>query len=202
MLPQVKKKTIYNKILEVAQRDIAVLGYDKVSMRKIAAKCNISVSNLYNYFSNKEALLDSLVGEFYYQVLNIEQAYIPMPSSFNVIDFNEYLISITKQLIKFMNSNQDILRILLSKVAGSKYEDFRDRFIDNYCSYELRSVSQIKAKYEINYLLSETLIKNLCYMYANLCEIYLLEKKQIEWIHEKMDELNCFVIGGLKDYMK
>ena len=39
-------------------------------------------------------------------------------------------------------------------------------------------------------------------MYANLCEIYLLEKKQIEWIHEKMDELNCFVIGGLKDYMK
>ncbi len=201
-MPQVKKKAIYNKILEVAQRDIAVLGYDKVSMRKIAAKCNISVSNLYNYFSNKEALLDSLVGEFYYQVLNIEKADISMPSSFNVIDFNEYLISITKQLIEFMNSNQDILRILLSKVKGSKYEDFRDRLIDNYCLYELKSVSQITAKYEITYLPSETLIKNLYYMYANLCETYLLEKKEIEWIHEKMDELNRFVIGGLRDYIK
>lgn len=200
-MPQVKKKAIYNKILEVAQKNIETLGYDKVSMRKIAAECNISVSNLYNYFTNKEALLDSLVGEFYYQVLNIEAADLSMPASSNVLDFNQYLISMTKQLIKFMNRNQDILRILLSKVKGSKYENFRERLIDNYCSYELRSVAQITEKYQTLYLPSEVLLKNLCYMYINLCEIYLLEEKQLEWIDEKMDELNRFVIGGLRDYL-
>lgn len=193
-----KKKSIYNKILEVTQRNIEILGYDKVSMRKIAAECNISVSNLYNYFSSKEALLDSLVGEFYHQVLNFEAADLLMPTSLDLMDFNQYLNMITKKLIKFLNRNQDMLRILLSKVKGSKYENFRECFIDNYCSYELRSVAQITAKYPTSQLPSQSLIKNLCYMYFNLCGIYLLEKKQIEWIDEKMDELNRFVIGGLR----
>lgn len=201
-LAQIKKTAIHNKILEVAKKDIAQNGYDKMSMRKIATECDISVSNLYNYFANKEAILDSLVGEFYYQVLNIEDIDISLPTAFNAVDFKQYLTSITNQLIHFMNTNKDILRILLAKVKGSKYEDFKERLINNYSAYELSSVDLLTAAHEITELPSEDLIKNLCHMYVRLCEIYLLENKQVEWIYEKMDELNCFMVGGLKNYMK
>lgn len=201
-LAQIKKTAIHNKILEVAKKDIAQNGYDKMSMRKIATECDISVSNLYNYFANKEAILDSLVGEFYYQVLNIEDIDISLPTAFNAVDFKQYLTSITNQLIHFMNTNKDILRILLAKVKGSKYEDFKERLINNYYAYELSSVDLLTAAHEITELPSEDLIKNLCHMYVRLCEIYLLENKQVEWIYEKMDELNCFMVGGLKNYMK
>ncbi|WP_456273303.1 TetR/AcrR family transcriptional regulator [Bacillus sp. AK031] len=198
---QVKKKAIYTKILDVARREIALSGFDKMSMRKIAIECNISVSNLYNYFTNKEALLDELVGEFYYQILNIEDADIPMPTSLNKSDFHVYITSITTKLIHFMDRHQDSLRILLSKVKGSKYDGFKEHLINNYLSYELNSVNQVTSEYKIK-LPSATLIKNLCFMYMNLCETYLLEEKPMEWIDERMEELNHFVVSGLSDYME
>lgn len=194
---QVKKEAIRQKILSVAREEIAVLGYEKMSMRKVAASCNISVGNLYNYFSNKEAILDSIVGDFYYTIMHLEQANIPMPSSISSTGFKQYLTTLKNDLVNFINKNNDMLRMLLMNVKGSKYENFKDNFIKNYYDFELKSLTLLVNTSSFINVPSEALIKNICHMYLNLCETYLVEKKSTQWIDEKIDELNTFVLRGL-----
>ena len=194
---QVKKKSIKQKILSVAREQITVSGYETMSMRKIAAACNVSVGNLYNYFPNKEAILDAIVGDFYHTVMNLEQANIAMPSSLSPTGFEQYLTTFKNDLTEFINKNSDILRILLVNVKGSKYENFKKDFIANFYDFELKSLALLVSKNSLINLPSETLIKNICHMYLNLCETYLVEKKSTQWIDEMIDELNTFILRGL-----
>ena len=174
---QIKKEVIRQKILSVAREEITALGYEKMSMRKIAASCNISVGNLYTYFPNKEAILDSIVGDFYYTIMSLEHANIAMPSSINYSGFKQYLATLKNDLVDFVNKNNDMLRMLLMNIKGSKYENFKDNFIKKYYDFELKSLALLVNTSSLNNLPSETLIKNICHMYLNLCEIYLVEKK-------------------------
>ena len=47
---QIKKDEIKNEILKVARAEFHKNGFANASMRKIARKAGISVSNIYNYF--------------------------------------------------------------------------------------------------------------------------------------------------------
>lgn len=166
-------------------------------MRKIAASCNISVGNLYNYFFNKGAILDSIVGDFYYTIMHLEHANIAMPSSINPTRLKQYLTTLKNDLFDSINKNNDILCMFLMNVKGSKYENFKDNFIKNYYDFEFKSLVLLVNTSNLINVPSESLIKNICHMYLNLCEIYLAEKKSTQWIDEKIDELNIFILRGL-----
>ena len=53
------------KILKAALRIFAEQGYDKVSMRKIAAAIDYSPTTIYRFFQNKEDLLRTMAAETY-----------------------------------------------------------------------------------------------------------------------------------------
>lgn len=48
-------------ILEAAARVFAQKGYDRATTREIAAEADVSEGTIYNYFRNKQALVDALV---------------------------------------------------------------------------------------------------------------------------------------------
>lgn len=57
------------RILSNSAKVIAELGYDRASIRKIAAKMNMSISALYYYFSSKEELLYSIQHHSFYNLV-------------------------------------------------------------------------------------------------------------------------------------
>lgn len=56
-------KDIEGKLLSIAKDIILQEGYDKLSMRRVAAECGIAVGTIYNYFPNKEVMLAGIMVE-------------------------------------------------------------------------------------------------------------------------------------------
>ncbi len=57
------KEEIRQEILLAAENEFYKRGYRDASMRTIARKANTTLGNIYNYFENKEALLDAVIGD-------------------------------------------------------------------------------------------------------------------------------------------
>ena len=66
------RKTSRDKILSVALELFAENGYRGASVAKIAEKANISKGLMYNYFKNKEELLEAVVMEGFNKIAAIE----------------------------------------------------------------------------------------------------------------------------------
>ena len=51
---QYLKEDIQEKILHIAEEVFSEKGYKDASMREIASRTGITVSNIYHYFTNKD----------------------------------------------------------------------------------------------------------------------------------------------------
>ena len=202
-MAQVKKEHIRHKILEVTRNELLAHGYEKMSMRKIASQTSISVSNLYNYFRTKEAIVEELISDCYNQILHVENWDVPMPELTDPDKFLSYLQDITTYVSEWVEENRVNLTILLTKVKGSRFEDFRNRFIANYVVFELHSVDEITKAIKNPFARtpSEELIGQMILMYFHVIEVYLGENKNREWLESRLDELNLFVAGGIGRFL-
>ena len=55
-MAQVLKDSLRKAILDAAKEEFLEYGFKDASMRRIAAKANMTVGNLYRYFKNKESI--------------------------------------------------------------------------------------------------------------------------------------------------
>ena len=60
---------VENKILEAAKKQIFEEGIIDFSLRTIAKECDIAVSTIYNYFKNKEKLIETIIFEDWFAAL-------------------------------------------------------------------------------------------------------------------------------------
>ena len=66
------RKTSKDKILTVALELFAQNGYQGTSIAQIAKKAKISKGLMYNYFKNKEKLLDEIIQEGFNSLAELE----------------------------------------------------------------------------------------------------------------------------------
>lgn len=203
-MAQVKKESIRRDIINQSFNMIKTNGYERTTMRQIAGACHISASNLYNYFHNKEAILDELVGAVYKEAMAMSKINRNKPVSLNQDDYLDYLVSATASLQSYITKHKEVLYILFFQTQGSKYESFCDEMIERYYEYEMWSVPRAFAGSRVPSLRgpSSTMIKNLCGMYIELTKAYLSEHKSEEWLTRNVEELNLFVISGLGIYLR
>ncbi|NDV56415.1 TetR/AcrR family transcriptional regulator [Parabacteroides sp. 52] len=55
------KDEIFESILSVARQEFISKGYKNTSMRDIAQKANVGLSNIYNYFKNKDEIYRAIL---------------------------------------------------------------------------------------------------------------------------------------------
>lgn len=128
---QVQKEEKREKILEVAKEEFMKHGYMDSSLRTIAKKSDMSVSNLYSYFANKNELFKVIVA--------------PTVHKFNLIlkRIENYSKSTNKSLlckppankametmVEVIDRNRFYLTLLLFKSQGSEMEDFAENVIE------------------------------------------------------------------------
>ena len=124
---QIQKTDIRKVILEVSKREFIEHGFKDASMRTIAKKSGVSLSNIYNYFKNKD--------EIFTHILSVP---VSLLNKVNNIFDDEYFLDIEnirnekiKQLkftysTKFICNYRDELNLLLFKAHGSSLQNFKD----------------------------------------------------------------------------
>ena len=66
------REEILEHALDIAMRE----GIDKVSIRKLAAECQIAIGSMYNYYPNKQTLMTDVSENFWSIILlNQEELY-------------------------------------------------------------------------------------------------------------------------------
>ena len=132
---QIKKEEIRDDILGVAETEFLKRGYKNASMRTIATKSHTTLGNLYNYFENKEAILDAVIGDTpdkIYQIL-MEHETTPYPvnnsKQYMEDNFNDLVDTYMPKLFPMDILLSNSLMILMEGCEGTKYEPYRDNFI-------------------------------------------------------------------------
>lgn len=132
---QVKKDEIREEILRVAVNEFLKRGFKNSSMRTIATKSNTTLGNLYNYFKNKEAILEAVIGdtpEKIFQILNEHETAIlanDITKEQMEENFNELVeIYMPKFFpIDILLSNSFL--ILMEGCEGTNYAHYREIFL-------------------------------------------------------------------------
>ncbi len=113
---QVRGKEKVDLILNAAKELIGERGNDAVSMREIAKECGIAPSSIYQYFPDKNAILEAIMAEYYGKFSEI------MDSGFsNMVDFPSYAKAVDKGLDQFykMFKDEPLLATIWSSVQAN-----------------------------------------------------------------------------------
>ncbi|MCD4794138.1 MAG: TetR/AcrR family transcriptional regulator [Bacteroidales bacterium] len=196
---QVKKDKIKNKITEIAKAEFQEKGFANASMRKIAKKVGISVSNIYNYFRGKDEIFKEIVSPTILLSDQLIERYFFNDNLDNCS--NNFTIENswqkTKVLFIFLDKHRSNLELLLFKSQCSEYENTKDKYIDLFTELYLKNLTLLKTfNNELNSNVSDWFIHNIVSFYFNIInEIIMhdLSKKEME---QYAEEINTFLFHG------
>ncbi|MBQ4254014.1 MAG: TetR/AcrR family transcriptional regulator [Erysipelotrichaceae bacterium] len=121
-MAQTLKPDLREKIIDAGKREFISYGYRDSSMRRIAESCGISVGNLYNYFSGKQQLLDTItigalngIDSLLLQLSNSRLSLRRQTSSGSIraVELKQILEVFSHQLAELFVKDRDAMLILL-----------------------------------------------------------------------------------------
>jgi AcrR family transcriptional regulator len=120
---QVLKAQVRNRILNAAKKEFLRAGYSQASMRFMAEQSDITVGNIYRYFSSKQALFDEVVHE-----VNLKLREMLLAVNFEgdsalthemYMNFKRHFVG---EMVKVIAEHRDEILILINGAAGTAYE--------------------------------------------------------------------------------
>ena len=201
---QVLKKDIKEKILIMAKQELLRSDFCTLNLRELSRKSDVSLSNIYNYFDNKNAILiavlENLLQKFKEIDKKIEKT-LNTEKKLLYINFDKSKTYATK-VIDFIIDNKEDLDILCNKTKGSSLENFIDNWAKNYAQMEYKSL-KLKAKHNkdlLKYLPSEFFITNLCVFFFGCCKNLVAENLEIKELKNRLEEIFAFIYQGWDYY--
>lgn len=126
---QILKKEKQEIIVLAAKEEFRSKNYKVASMRSIANKCGISVSNLYNYFPNKMELYTFIVNPVKIYFNGIFKQFIEFESKYGFSDAKFIDFVVEKFSLMLTIYGQEFI-ILMESGQGTQYSDFKEVVID------------------------------------------------------------------------
>ena len=128
-----KKSTTYTEILKNAKKEFLQNGFEKASMRSIAAMTGITAGALYKHFPSKAAIFEALVQPLIGQTLNIGSDFskiaIHLYETKDFLSTKEAIRISLQNLCTLVYNHFDDFRLLFNRSAGTKYENIRHEFV-------------------------------------------------------------------------
>ncbi len=201
---QTKKTNIQDTILKVARKSFLEHGYRKTSMRVIAKEANVTLSNIYNYFKNKDEILEVILQPLFYEMEQMfnhhNDPYYATTQWFEIEDVSKFdeFIDHVNFIIKYKKE----LDLLLHKCSGSKYENIKDYFIDRYTESSRSFLRLMKDKYpQVNKDISDFFLHTLAAWWIQIVSEIISHNLNEEEILLFLKEYMIFGIGGWKRLM-
>ncbi len=129
------------KIKNVAIKLFSEKGYHNVSTNEIAKNASISIGTLYNYFSDKKAIYDELVGDLYTQILSQITPEVLSPSDSPIVLIERYVNLIMEGHTYMTNFQREITALSYQNAEFRKLDD-------NYRAIATEKILLLLQKYE------------------------------------------------------
>lgn len=160
---QILKDEISKHILEVAEDLFYKVGFEDTTTRNIATNVGISVSNLYLYYENKEAIFAAVIDPFYEFISLKLQEFLELKSSKE--DINNTLNSLSRLLI--MKDRRKFI-ILIDGSKGTKYENSMNMTIKIISEHISSLLSDAMIDKElVSYVLAKNMINGIVELAKN-----------------------------------
>jgi len=184
---QILKDEIRKKIIQIATQLFYDYGFEKTSTRQIALELNMSVSNLYKYFKNKEEIFDEIINVYY---SNYSSGFSKFISHENKDSFDEESIQfLAKAIFESIKHNQIKFVLLMDKSKGTKYALFKEEMIDNLEKHISKGIHESnKDEYII-----KIFVRNFFYGIVEIAKHY----KNDDWALKNINLLVQYHMNGI-----
>lgn len=197
---RILKDNKHKAILYAARNEFIRKGFKDASMRNIARGANVGLSNIYNYFKNKDEIFVAVVKPAKDDLYSfIKQQHTEKNIDFNLISAFGYQDEMIENYIYLIDIYKEELRLLLFHSEGSSLRDFREAFIDYITRVNIDHMNIVKKHYPHARYMSDFFIRTLSsWMVASLGEI-VTHKLGRHKIREFFKECFQFEIAGWRE---
>jgi len=166
-MTQYQKDHIRDSILKIAKEEFMSNGFNKTSMRTIAKKSSVSLSNIYNYFRNKDELLIAVMKPILDLITIGKKQMEEHEKCHHRTDLeghHEFILP----AVDFVIENKEMLKLLAFKCNGSSLEKFREGLIEWYKGKANRIVEFNGNHHDlVNYDVADIVIKSIATFWIN-----------------------------------
>ncbi len=202
---QKKKEDIYKSILIVAKKEFLTRGYKNTTMRIIAKQSDVGLSNIYNYFENKDSIFVKVLSPLL-EVINtiFDDHNKDECLTLEALESEKIQTQSIKMMVDLVENYRVELKILLFHSYGSSLGNFRDEYAKRYTEVTLEYIEKMKIKHpEINTNISPFLIHTLgSWMLTIIGEIISHNELSHQKIEKFMADFVLFGSAGWKELFK
>lgn len=127
---QVKKDSVKEEILISAGILFHKKGYTGTSMRSIATNSNIGLSNIYNYFSNKDDIFKAIIEPSITKLIKLHnKLHNPKTNNSEILNSDDYFKKIITKYTTLIITNRKNYELLFFESQGTSFEKFKEEFI-------------------------------------------------------------------------
>lgn len=199
---QYLKEDIQEKILHEAEEVFYEKGYKDTSMREIASRSGITVSNIYHYFTNKDEMFHIILKPVLNDLYAMIYSHNANQMSIDVFMDAAYQEASVQEYIGLVSEHRKRLRLLLFQAQGSSLENFRSDYTDLMTRTISVFFQEMKQKYpQLNIAITQFFIHlNTVWLFALLEELVLHHIKKEE-MQKFITEYIAFETAGWKELM-
>lgn len=145
---QIQKEDTRRIILQVARNEFLAKGFKDASMRSIAKSADVSLSNIYNYFRNKDEILREVLSGLLNALDKVmEEHNSSKYISIDIFSSEEYMRIQIDLFVELINNYKEDFKLLLFKSSGSSLENYREEYTEQHTRIGKEYIALMKEKY-------------------------------------------------------
>lgn len=198
------KDQIRATILTGAESLFLKKGFCNTTMRDIASASGVGLSNIYNYFSSKDAIFRAIVNPVVEKMEKMLYNHHGKDGH-DIGDLyrDDYLESVISEYAGLLKSDRRQMELLLFHAGGSSFENYKEEFCDLSTAVVKEYISDMKQRYHhLNVELSDFYIRLRCVWMFGLFEEILLRKIRGRDVDKIMREYITSEIFGLSELVR
>ncbi|MPM19280.1 hypothetical protein SDC9_65701 [bioreactor metagenome] len=198
------KSASHARIIPAAKQEFLEKGFEKASMRAIAALAGLTSAGLYRHFADKEEMFAALVQpalDALQEMMEIQtrRGYLCVEKG----DLDAMWSGDTdlSRLVDVVYDHFDAFKLLLRSSAGTRFEHFFDDFIDVDQAETLRFMDALRARgIRVNEIVPEELHLLLNAYYSAFFEVVVHDFSKKDAIHY-LETLKQFFTPGWRAFL-
>jgi len=203
-LMQIQKTDIRKQILKAARNEFLEKGFKDASMRSIAKKSGVGLSNIYNYFRNKDEIFREILSGLLSRMDKMmEEHNSPKYISIDIFSSEEYMRSQIDMFVELIDNYKEEFRLLLFKSSGSSLENYREEFIESQTRVGKEYIVLMKEKFpSINGGVSDFFIHTMSSWWMSIISELVMHELSHQDLERFIREYLEFGTAGWKKIMQ
>lgn len=197
---RVLKDDKYKSILRAARKEFILRGFKDASMRTIAKDANVGLSNIYNYFKNKDEIFLEIVSPARDDLFAfVKDKHTEKYIDFNFMSTRAYQEETVDVYIQLLIKYKEEIQLLLFYSQGSTMENFRETLTEYLTDVSNNHKAIVKNHYPQVQEVSSFFTHTLCAFMVSIVGEIVTHDMEKHKIREFFKEYFRFQIAGWRE---